>query len=125
MSSFLVGNVFLVGSMLCNAGSQLLIKKVLDEAQGNQASGSLLQQLLLPERMLRAGLGMSLIAASFVFWILCLARLQLAYAYPISCASVVLMTFFSAVFLNEAVTLRMWAGTACVLLGIVLVGPSR
>jgi drug/metabolite transporter (DMT)-like permease len=125
MSSFLIGNLFLVGSMVCNSGSQLLIKKVLDEVKDNPTGGSFLQQMLVPDRLLRGGAGMFLIVAGFVFWMLCLARLQLAYAYPIACSSVLLVTFFSAIFLNEAVTGRMWAGTALVLLGIVLLGPSR
>ena len=125
MSSFLVGNLFLVGSMVCNAGSQLLIKKVMDEVRDDPSGVSTLQQYLVPDRLLRGGLGMFMLVAGFVLWILCLSRLELAYAYPVASAAVVFVTFFSAIFLGEVVTARMWAGTACVVLGVILVGPSR
>lgn len=125
MSSFAVGNFFLIGSMLCAAGSQLLIKKVLDDARLSEIGWATLQQFLVADRLLRAGAGLSMMGLGFVFWILCLARLDLAYAYPIACSSVVFVTLLSAIFLNEAVTARMWAGTALVLLGIILIGPSR
>jgi multidrug transporter EmrE-like cation transporter len=125
MSSFAVGNVFLVGSMLCNVGSQFLMKKVLDEVRDDQSSASLLQQVLVSDRLLRGGAGMALLVVGFALWILCLARLELAYAYTIASSSVVFVTFFSAIFLSEVVTARMWLGTVLVLVGIVLVGPSR
>ncbi len=125
MSSFARGNVFLALSMLCSAGSQLLIKRVVDDARSSSASGLGLLELLTPPRMLTGGAGVLLMVAGFVFWLLCLTRLKLAYAYPIACASVVFVTLFSALFLHEVVTERTWLGTALVVLGVVLIGPSR
>jgi drug/metabolite transporter (DMT)-like permease len=125
MSSFVVGNLFLVGSMACNAGSQLLIKKVLDEVRDDTSGGSALQLFLVPDRLLRGGIGMFMVVMGFVLWLLCLSRLELAYAYPVASTAVVFITFFSAIFLGEVVTARMWLGTACVVVGVILVGPSR
>jgi len=122
---FVAGNLFLLGSMLCTVGSQLLIKRVIDEARLSAAGGALLLELLTRERVLRGGAALLLMLLGFVFWLLCLARLDLAYAYPIACASVLFVTFFSAVFLHEAVTVRTWAGTVLVVVGVLLLGPSR
>jgi drug/metabolite transporter (DMT)-like permease len=122
---FLAGNVFLLGSMLCTVVSQVLLKRVIDEARLSLAGGAVLLDLLTPERLLRGVTPLLLMVLGFVLWVLCLARLDLAYAYPIACASVLFVTLFSAIFLQEAVTARTWAGTVLVLLGVVLLGPSR
>jgi drug/metabolite transporter (DMT)-like permease len=125
MSRFALGNVFLLLSMLCTAGSQLLIKRVLDDARLNSAAGATLLELLTPARLMRGGAGLLLMAAAFVLWMLCLMRLDLAYAYPIACASVVFVSLLSVAFLHEVVTPRAWLGTALVLVGVILIGPSR
>jgi len=122
---FVAGNVFLLGSMLCTVGSQLLIKRVIDEARRSAAGGAAWLELLTRERVLRGGAALMLMVFASVFWLLCLTRLDLAYAYPIACASVLFVTLFSAVFLHEAVTARIWAGTVLVLLGVLLLGSSR
>ena len=123
MSRFTVGNLFLLVSMLANVGSQFVIKKLLNEMRGDVGQ-SLLQQLMVPERLVRAGAGMLLLVIGYLAWVLALARLNLAYAFPVASASVLFVTFFSAVYLGETVTARMWLGTVLVLVGVVLLGPS-
>jgi drug/metabolite transporter (DMT)-like permease len=121
----LVGNACLLASMLCSAGAQLLLKRVIDEARLSSAGGAALLELLTRERVLRGGTALLLVGVGFLFWILCLARLDLTYAYPIACASVLFVTLFGAFFLHETVTVRTWAGTVLVVVGVVLLGPSR
>ncbi len=58
------------------------------------------------------------------FWALCLSRLSLSYAYPVASTSVLLIAVFSVVVLGEAISLKMWAGTALILVGIVLLRPA-
>lgn len=123
MSRFTVGNLFLLVSMLCNVGSQFVIKKLLDEMRADVGQ-PLMQQLMVPERLARGGAGMLLLVMGYLAWVLALARLDLAYAFPVASASVLFVTFFSAVFLGETVTARMWVGTVLVLVGVVLLGPS-
>lgn len=122
---FAAGNVFLLASMLCSSGAQLLLKRVIDEARLSAAGGAALLSLLTWERVLRGGGALLLVGLGFICWILCLTRLDLTYAYPIACASVLFVTLFGAVFLHEAVSARTWAGTVLVVLGVVLLGPSR
>jgi drug/metabolite transporter (DMT)-like permease len=122
---FVAGNVFLLVSILCTVGSQLLIKRIIDEAKLSAAGGAALLDLLTRERVLRGGAVLLLMLFGFALWLLSLTRLDLSYAYPIACASVLLVTLFSAIFLHETVTARTWAGTVLVLVGVVLLGPSR
>jgi drug/metabolite transporter (DMT)-like permease len=125
MSPFAVGNIFLLLSMLCSAGGHLVVKLTMDDARTASAAGATWQQLLTLPRLLRGGSGLSLVALAFVFWLLCLSRLDLSYAYPIASASVLFVTLFSAVFLREVVTARVWLGTVLVIAGVALIGPSR
>jgi drug/metabolite transporter (DMT)-like permease len=124
-SGFVAGNISLLASMLCSAGAQLLLKRVIDEARRSAAGGAALLELLTRERVLRGGGALLLVGLGFLFWVLCLTRLDLTYAYPIACASVLFVTLFGAIFLQETVTARTWAGTMLVLVGVVLLGPSR
>ena len=125
MSRFAVGNIFLLLSMLCSAGGHLVVKLTMDEARIASAGGASWLQLLTLPRLLLGGSGLSLVAVAFVFWLLCLARLDLSYAYPIASASVLFVTLFSALFLHEVVTPRTWLGTVLVIVGVALIGPSR
>jgi uncharacterized membrane protein len=42
----------------------------------------------------------------------------------VASTSVLLIAIFSVVVLGEAINLRMWAGTALILVGIVLLRPA-
>ena len=66
-----------------------------------------------------------MLVAGFLFWILCLVRLELSYAYPVACSSVLFVSLFSVIFLGETVTPRMWIGTAFILVGLVLLMPKK
>jgi len=125
MSRFVVGNVFLLLSMTCAAGSQLLLKAVLDEVGEEGLGRRSLTLLLEGTRPLRGAAGAAMLVAGFLFWIAALTKLDLSYAYPIACSSVLLVTLFSAIFLGEPVTARTWAGTVLILAGVVLLAPHR
>ena len=74
---------------------------------------------------MRGSIALLLLVSGFLFWVLSLTRLDLSYAYPIACSSVLLVALMSAIFLGEAVTLRMWSGTVLILIGIALLTPPR
>jgi drug/metabolite transporter (DMT)-like permease len=126
MSRFVAGNLFLLGSMACAAVSQLLLKVLLRELEsaGTGAGWDGYRQWLTADRVFRGGLSATLLVAGFLFWLAALSRLELSYAYPIACSSIVLVALLSALFLGETVTPRMWLGTVLVLVGIVLVTPT-
>jgi drug/metabolite transporter (DMT)-like permease len=67
---------------------------------------------------------MVLLVAGFLLWVLCLTKLDLSYAYPVVCSSVLLVAFFSGLFLGETITVRTWCATALILAGLVLLGSG-
>lgn len=123
MTRFMSGNVFLVLSMVCAAASQILLKGLLDEVQGTGFNLEVVREFLSGGRWVRAAASGVLLVAGFAFWVLCLSRLNLSYAYAVACTSVLLVAFFSVLFLGETMTVRMWIGTILIVIGLVLVSP--
>jgi drug/metabolite transporter (DMT)-like permease len=123
MSRFVIGNLFLLLSMVCATASQVVLKALIDEVQPGEVSWSTVKLFLTPERLLRGGASMVLLVAGFAFWVLCLVRLNLSYAYPIACSSVLLVALFSVIVLGEPMTARTWIGTVLVLAGVIFLAP--
>jgi len=124
MSGFALGNAFLLACVVSTSIGHLVIKQLVDDVQIDGAlEWASITGMLSGERLLRAGLAGTLIGAGFLFWLLAIARLELSYAYPIAASSVLLVAFLSAIFLHEPVTLRIWMGSALVLLGIACLTP--
>jgi drug/metabolite transporter (DMT)-like permease len=120
MSQFAVGNMFLGLSVLLGAGAQVVLKRLM------LAMGSGGIQALTPVRLWNDGLlsvataAGAMLIAGFLFWLASLSRLDLSYAYPVACTSALLVAVFSALFLNETVTLKMIAGTILMVAGATL-----
>ena len=125
MTRFVAGNLFLLLSMTCGSVSQLILKAALRGADPPGVSLSSWQPFLTPDRLLRGGGAMILIVAGFGFWVLALARLELSYAYPIACSSILFVALLSAVFLGEPMTPKMWVGTVMILVGVILLTPQQ
>ena len=123
MSRFAVGNLFLFASMACAAGAQLLLKGLMNDVEPAAGNWTALRELMTAERLMRGGGALSLIGIGFICWLLSLARLELSYAYPIACSSVLLVALLSVTVLGEPMTFRMWLGTLLVLGGIALLVP--
>jgi len=124
MSRFVAGNLFLLASIACAASSQILLKGVLGETEAGGLR-SLFAALLAPERILRTAIAAGLVGAGFLGWLQALARLDLSYAYPIACASVLVVAVLSWLVLGEPLSPRAWLGTVLVLTGIALLAPGR
>ena len=124
MSRFLAGNVLLLLSMACASTSQVILKTVLRGVDPPGLAWSSWQPFLAPERLLPGAGAMTQIVGGFVFWVLALARLELSYAYPVACSSILFVALLSAVFLGEPITPKMWAGTVLILVGVVLLTPQ-
>ena len=125
MSRFLVGNLFLLLSIVSATGGHVLLKGVVDEVKSSGLSQETLQALLATARVWRGGAGAALVVAGFLFWLLALTRLDLSYAFPVACSSILLVTLFSVIFLGEPVTARVWIGTVLILAGVALLMPAK
>ncbi len=123
MSKFMAGNVYLLVFMLLSSASQILVKELVDQAQPFHFSLDWIRSFLTPATLMRGTIAVVMMGTGFVCWLACLTKLNLSYAYPIACTSVFLVTFLSVLFLDEVITLRIWAGTALIVLGIALLIP--
>lgn len=125
MSRFVLGNLYLMLSLIGAAGGHILLKAVIDDVKSVGVNREMLRMLFTGERLARGGMGALLIGAAFVFWLLALTKLDLSYAYPIACSSVLLVTIFSAIFLGEPVTARTYLASVLILAGVILLMPSK
>lgn len=121
MSSFAFGNLFLVMSILAASVGQILIKKILDDLPTEITAMESLSIIFSSHRIWRASFAVVLIVSGFIFWILCLHKLPLSYAYPLACSSALVVALLSTIFLGESVTLKLLLGTFLIALGSALV----
>lgn len=124
MTTFWLGNIYLLLAMLCTAGSHILIKALLNEIEPLGFNWNSVYALCSYGRVSRVALAGALLIGGFLFWIMSLSRLNISYAYPIASASALLVTFLGVFFLEEVVSVRMWWGTVLIVLGTILLAPS-
>jgi len=124
MSKFVAGNFLLLCSMLMGSGSQILIKSLLNKYQGSLLNIADLKAFVDVPNIIASVISLMMLLLGFVFWILALSKLNLNYAYPIACTSVIFVALFSSIFLGESITLRMSIGTALILVGIIFLMPT-
>lgn len=122
MSSFWIGNIFLLLSLLITCGAQLLLKDLMNRVGSLEPSWAFVHATFLAEGRfwLWAAAGV-LVVAAFLCWLVCLKYLALSYAFTMSAAVVALMTFLSVLVLGEKVTPWMWVGAVCVAVGMALI----
>ena len=124
MSKFVAGNFLLLCSMLMGSGSQILIKSLLNKYQGSLLNIADLKAFVDVPNIITSVISLMMLLLGFVFWILALSKLNMNYAYPIACTSVIFVALFSSIFLGESITLRMSIGTALILVGIIFLMPT-
>ena len=73
-----------------------------------------------PRTLLLAAAGLLCLAGGFCAWIASLSRLDLSYAYTLTCASALIVAALSVVVLGKSVSPRMWLGTILVTAGVGL-----
>jgi drug/metabolite transporter (DMT)-like permease len=125
MSQFWLGNLTLLLSVVCASGSQVLFKSLFNETGPLSLDWMSVQALCHPGRALRVISALALLVAGFLLWLASLSRLDLSYAYPVACASALLVTLWCVLFLKETVALSTWFGTALIVLGTMLLAPGR
>lgn len=125
MQRFLIGNVFLLVSMISAVSSQIVLKALIDEMQPLVSGWREIPAALNGPRLARLLLSMVLLVVGYASWVSSLLRLDLSYAYPIACTSVLFAVFFSVWFLGETVQARHWIGTVLIVVGVILLMPNR
>ena len=118
--SFVIGNIYLLVSILLGAGAQVLFKRLLGNDGPSEALRVVLPTLI-HDRPLAVATACAMILSGFWFWMESLSRLPLSYAYPITCGSALFVMALSVVFLGESVTWKALLGAALVVLGATLI----
>lgn len=117
--------VLLLVTVLFNVSGQLLMKRgmtMVGPITGDLSLliGSLGKAFLNPYVL--AGVGAY--AASSIFWLILLSRVDLSYAYPALSLGYVLITLVSVLFLGEHVSALRWAGVIVICVGVILISRS-
>lgn len=117
--------MFLLGSMILGAGAQVLFKAAFNMTGPVRMSFDMFTGVDGTRLLLLFSFAGILLVCGFLLWMLSLSRLDLSFAYPIACASALLVMVFSVIFLGEAVTLKAVAGVVLITLGTALLVPSQ
>lgn len=117
--------IYILAAVLASAVGQLVLKKgmgsmgVLTLDAGHL--GGILARIMTNPYIL---LGLAIYACGTLFWLVALSRVDLSYAYPFVSFSYVVMLVASWLLLNEQISLLRIAGSAVVILGVLLISRS-
>lgn len=117
--------IYILAAVLASAVGQLVLKKgmgsmgVLTLDAGHL--GGILARIMTNPYVL---LGLAIYACGTLFWLVALSRVDLSYAYPFVSFSYVVMLVASWLLLNEQISLLRIAGSAVVILGVLLISRS-
>ena len=125
MSQFWVGNLFLMLSMLTGAAGQVALKYVMNRTGTLSFDGRAVSSVFSTGSAPIAALAIVLLASGVFFWLASLNRLDLSYAYPVACASAILVVLFGVIFLDEAVNFRSCIAIMLIVLGTALLTLSQ
>jgi multidrug transporter EmrE-like cation transporter len=111
----------ILASMACAVGGQLSLKRGMNRAGRVSRSAGPLDW--------RAGtgpvvLGLSFYGFSTFLWLFALSRVELSYAYPFLSLAFVAIMIGARVGLDERLRASRIAGSAFIILGVILVGMS-
>jgi drug/metabolite transporter (DMT)-like permease len=124
VSQFWVGNICLGLSIMVGATAQVVLKHIMNIVGPSlnwRSPSTLITHAVSPLGLL----AVSLLVASFLLWLASLSRLDLGYAYPIACASALVVALFGVFFLGESLTVRMGIGIVLIVAGTALLVPAH
>jgi drug/metabolite transporter (DMT)-like permease len=116
--------LLLLASVSLATTGQLLLKSGMNEIGVLDLTdvGQLIRSALTTWQLLT---GLTVFAASAVFWLLTLSRVPLSTAYPIVSLSYLLILGFSVLVLDERPNATIWTGAALIMSGISLIGIGQ
>ncbi|OGB86990.1 hypothetical protein A3H38_03615 [candidate division WOR-1 bacterium RIFCSPLOWO2_02_FULL_46_20] len=117
-------NYLLLGvSILLAVTGQLLMKKGM-MVVGSFPASQMLQHILPMFLSPFVFFGFACFAASSLFWLVVLSRLELSFVYPMVSVAYVIVALASFIFFKENVTLMRWMGISVIILGVFLISRS-
>ena len=117
--------IYILAAVLASAVGQLVLKKGMGSMGALTLDaghlGGILARIITNPYVL---LGLAIYACGTLFWLVALSRVDLSYAYPFVSFSYVVMLIASWLLLNEHISLLRIAGSAVVILGVLLISRS-
>ena len=117
---FAVGLLFLLINLIVSAGAQLMLKAGMLEIGSFQFSGNFLEYALNMLTWKIIG-GLFLYASGIAFWLLCLSKLELSFAYPVSTVQYILIFLGSWIFFQENIGWQRILGMLVICLGVLVI----
>ncbi|MDD5558470.1 EamA family transporter [Candidatus Methylomirabilis sp.] len=121
MSNRLIGVLFVLAAVVCEAVGQLCFKHAANHAR-DSARLSTIRKVFAKSEWIGAGIGC--FSVEWGFWTIALTLLPVSVAQPMASVELVVIALLSHSFLKETVNLRRWAGIVLILAGVCLVGFS-
>ena len=117
--------IYILVAVLASAIGQLVLKKGMGSMGALTLDawqlGGILARIVANPYVL---LGLAIYACGTIFWLVALSRVDLSYAYPFVSLSYVVMLVASWLLLDEQISLLRIAGSAVVILGVLLISHS-
>lgn len=117
---FLIGILYLGVSLVLNVVSQLMLKMAMANLGEFQVGGSSMEYILSMINPMIIG-GLLLYGGGTVLWLLCLTKLDISFAYPVSTAQYLLIFWGGWYFFQEVMSVYRIAGLAIICVGVVII----
>jgi len=117
--------LILTSVALSSVGQISMRKGMSSEAIQNTLSpGNMIDSILVVSSNSYVLSGLAMYGLGAAVWLLVLAKVEVSYAYPFIGLAFVLTAILGWLFLNEALGLIRIAGTACIVIGVIMVSSS-
>ena len=115
-----MGLLFLLINLVVSAAAQLLLKSGMLDLGSFQFSGEIIDYVMKMLTWKIIG-GLFLYASGIAFWILCLSKLDLSFAYPAGTFQYVIIFLGSWFFFNENISMQRIIGMLVIVLGVIVI----
>ncbi|WP_373899624.1 SMR family transporter [Haloimpatiens sp. FM7315] len=111
-------------SVFLGAFGQILVKIGAPNLQLNFSGINIFYSILDIIKNLPVMMGIISYGLSFLLWIKVLSKVELSYAYPMVSLGYVIVMIFSYFFFKENISFMRIAGTAFIIVGVILIARS-
>lgn len=118
--NFLIGITYLGVSLVLNVISQLMLKMAMTGLGEFHVGDSSVAYIFSMINLEIIG-GLLLYGGGTVLWLLCLTKLDISFAYPVSTAQYLLIFWGGWYFFQEAMSAYRIAGLAIICVGVVII----
>jgi len=119
-SQVLIGLIYLMLNLIISVSAQFLLKAGMSDLGSFQVTGDTMTYLLAMINWKIVG-GLVLYASGIVFWLLCLSKLDLSFAYPAATFQYVLVFIGSWCIFDEYISWERISGMLIISLGVGII----